>query len=135
MGPKAKPAKEGVVRHQQEVERMDTTSTRPTEGEGPSGSGSPAEGVVSELASMMKIMLQAQEVRESRWEKVVLSQDQRWKVMSHQFQHLQGQVGDIQDSESSRANIPQLLTLTGDSREARHQRPQHKPVELSRKEI
>ena len=64
MGPKSKPAKEGDVRHQQEEEQVDTTSTRPIEGEGPSGTGSPAEGVVSELASMMKIMLQAQEVRE-----------------------------------------------------------------------
>ncbi|CAL8406538.1 unnamed protein product [Arctogadus glacialis] len=101
MGPKAKPAKEGD--HQQEEERVDTTSTRPTEGEGPSGSGSPAEGVVSELASMMKTMLQAQEVRESRWEKVVQSQDQRWKVMSHQFQLLQGQVGDIQGKAQAQA--------------------------------
>ena len=101
MEPKAKPAKEGDVRHQQEEEQVDTSSTRPTEGEGPSGTGSPAEGVVSELASMMKIMLQAQEVRESRWEKVVHSKDQRWKVMNHQFQLLQGQVGDIQGSESS----------------------------------
>ena len=101
MGPKAKPAKEGDYRHQQEEERVDSTSTRLTEGGGPSGTGSPAEGVVSEVASMMKTLLQAPEVRESRWEKVVHSKDQRWKVMNHQFQLLQGQVGDIQGSESS----------------------------------
>ena len=123
MGPKSKPAKEGDVRHQQEEEQVDTTSTRPTEGEGPSGTGSPAEGVVSELASMMKIMLQAQEVRESRWEKVVQSQDQRWKVMSHQFQLLQGEVGNILSSGSSRAN-----TLTGDSRETRFKDPKLQPL-------
>ena len=119
MGPKAKPAKED--------ERVDTTSTRPTEGEGASGTGSSAEGVVSELASMMKTLLHAR-IQESIWEKVVQSQDQCWKAMNHQFQLLQGQVGDIQGSESSRANTPQLLVPTGDYRETRFKDPKLHPL-------
>ena len=126
MPPKAKPAHD--ARPQQEDEQVDTTSTRLTVGDGASGSGGAAEGAVLELASMMKTLLKAQEARANQWEKVVQSQDQRWKTMNHQFQLLQGQVGDIQGRESSTANTPQPLAATGDSRETMFKDPKLHPL-------
>ena len=123
----AKPAKEAEARSQPE-EEVDITS-KPADGDEATPSTKSAEGAVAELAGLMKTLLQVQEQRDQRWENMVQSQDQRWKAMNHQFQQLQGQVGDIrQDTEASRSSTPQSLPATEEPRELRFKEPKLHPL-------
>ncbi|KAF4105372.1 hypothetical protein G5714_013034 [Onychostoma macrolepis] len=54
------------------------------------------EGTVSELAGLVKVLLQSQAARDDRMEQVMVKQDQRWRNMQHQFQQIQHQVLEIQ---------------------------------------
>ncbi|XDV11138.1 hypothetical protein PO909_000156 [Leuciscus waleckii] len=56
----------------------------------------PTEGSVSELAGLVKVLLQSQAARDDRMEQVMVKQDQRWRNMQHQFQQIQHQVIQIQ---------------------------------------
>ncbi|ROL48366.1 hypothetical protein DPX16_4192 [Anabarilius grahami] len=50
------------------------------------------EGTVSELAGLVKVLLQSQAARDNRMEQVMVKQDQRWQSMQHQFQQIQHQL-------------------------------------------
>ncbi|XP_062413859.1 ankyrin repeat domain-containing protein 33B-like [Pungitius pungitius] len=63
----------------------------------------PTEGIVSELAGLVKVLLQSQVARDDRMEQVMAKQDQRWRNMQHQFQQIQHQVGEIQAGGDQRA--------------------------------
>lgn len=54
------------------------------------------EGMVSELAGLVKVLLQSQAARDDRMEQGMIKQDQRWRNMQHQFQQIQHQVLEIQ---------------------------------------
>ncbi|XP_062421516.1 uncharacterized protein LOC134132872 [Pungitius pungitius] len=64
----------------------------------------PTEGIVSELAGLVKVLLQSQVARDDRMEQVMAKQDQRWRNMQHQFQQIQHQVGEIQAGGDQRAS-------------------------------
>lgn len=66
--------------------------------------GSPAEAAVAELAGLVKTLLIAQSARDEKIEQEMARQEQRWKSVQHQFQQLQGQVGDLREgSEAARS--------------------------------
>ncbi|KAF4097845.1 hypothetical protein G5714_021853 [Onychostoma macrolepis] len=69
------------------------------------------EGTVSELAGLVKVLLQSQAARDDRMEQVMVKQDQRWRNMQHQFQQIQHQVLEIQaggDRRGSQTISPTL---------------------------
>ncbi|KAG1926960.1 hypothetical protein F2P79_024577 [Pimephales promelas] len=72
---------------------------------------SPVEGSVSELASLVKVLLQSQATRDDRMEQVLAKQDQRWRNMQHQFQQIQHQVIQIQAGGDHRGSQA-ALTVT-----------------------
>ncbi|KAG1950280.1 zinc finger and SCAN domain-containing protein [Pimephales promelas] len=69
------------------------------------------EGSVSELASLVKVLLQSQAARDDRMEQVMAKQDQRWRNMQHQFQQIQHQVIQIQAGGDHRGSQA-ALTVT-----------------------
>ena len=90
MRPRRKTTKDGDARPQPE-EQVDTSSKPVDEGEA-SASTNPAEGAVGELTTLMT-RLQELEQRHQRSDKVVQSQDQRWKTRNPNLHQLRGQIG------------------------------------------
>ncbi|KAL2081694.1 hypothetical protein ACEWY4_023547 [Coilia grayii] len=109
MPPKTRTAREGETRSQQEEDEQVEATTAPAEAADPGAAfAPPVEGAVAELSNLVRTLLQVQTSRDEKWEKVMQSQDQRWRAMTHQFNLLQGQVEELREgSEGSRSATPQ----------------------------
>ncbi|KAL7825587.1 hypothetical protein SRHO_G00340830 [Serrasalmus rhombeus] len=83
------------------------------------------EGIIAELASMVKVLVQSQVARDERMSQVEARHEQRWRSVQHQFQQLQGHVessipaSSERGSEvaSSRPVSPQRMLPMGDFKE------------------